>query len=116
MSGCLLNCASLSAISFGDKIKSTVPAAIAAWGMLVNSAVSSWAKVKPPWCLMSSIPTIPSLALPLRMIPITRSFCAWASDEKRTLMETAELFSARGINFMCPSVTSIPLLCGITKI
>ena len=93
--GWLLRRANSSAISFGDKIKSITPAAIAECGMLMNLAVSSWAKVNPPSCLMSFIPTVPSLALPERTMPITLSFCACAREEKRISIDTAVLLSER---------------------
>ncbi len=61
------------AISSGGSTKSTQPLATALRGMLSCWAVSSWAKVIPPSALISSSPSVPSVAVPDRTTPIARS-------------------------------------------
>ena len=110
INGCLLIQVNSSAIFFGESTKSTTPSSIADFGMLINLAESSCAKVIPPANFISFKPRVPSYALPESIIPITFSLCVSANEVKSMSMEIAEPLSTRGINLICPSVTSIPLL------
>ena len=103
-----------SAISFGDKTKSTTPALIADLGMLLNFADSSWAKVKPPAALMAINPLVPSLALPLNTTPMASSLCVSASDEKKVSIGKCTTRSlVRAVNCMCPLSTVMSLSGGM---
>ncbi len=87
MNGCLLIQFIFLPISFGDKIKSTTPAAIADFGILLYFAESSCAKVIPPAVLISFNPCVPSFALPESTMPITFSLCVSAKEENKISIE-----------------------------
>src|SRR5438128_12150341 len=69
--------------AYGERTKSTQPAAMALLGMPSNLAdFSSWAKVIPPSALIAVNPKVPSEAVPERITPIALLLWSSASERK----------------------------------
>jgi hypothetical protein len=83
--------------------------------MLVCSAVSSCAKVMPAAAWISSIPSVPSVAVPERITPIALWLCSSASERmKMSIGWCSPRISARGESWSMPSDITSDLPGGIT--
>ena len=115
MYGCLARRASSNAIASGESTKSTQPADAALRGIESYLADSSCAKVMPPSALMASSPSVPSVAVPERMIPTACSCWSWASDSRKKSIERSGVRAcSRGCSFNTPALMLSLVLGGMT--